>query len=386
MPSALRAPARSLAHLRWRRARRRNTWESRGRRRRVALVVAASVIGTIPSAGVLSPSPLVTQPVRSPVIRDELAVARTADPLGVAGGDRVIPPPPARFDAAPSPPAAPPFQLRPGWVAGPPAGGVWAVIIGIDDYPGSRFDLRASVNDASDVDAALAAYGVASDRRLVLRNTQADARTITDTLRWLVARASADATAVVFFAGHVRKLGAGSEAIVAADGGVVADVEVADLLRPLAARRAWIALASCYSGGFTEVLAPGRILTAASDASSLAYENEAYGRSYLVEYMVRRAMLQAEAPATVEEAFAWAADRLRAEHPDRVPVQYDQLDGELRLGPAPAAPAPPARPPPSSAGRNDPGSPSSPPPQEPEPTEDDDPCLLSVGSLVGCGE
>lgn len=257
------------------------------------------------------------------------------------------------------------------------------MVVGVDDYPGSRFDLRASVNDADDVDAALAAYGVAAERRLVLRNTQADARTITDALRWLVARSSAEATAVVFFAGHVRKLGAGSEAIVGADGGVVTDVEVADLLRPLAARRAWIALASCYAGGFTEVLAAGRILTAASDANSLAYENDAYGRSYLVEYMVRRAMLQGRA-ATVEQAFAWAADRLRAEHPDRVPVQYDQLDGELRLGPPPpASPAPPPNPSPSpSAGRDDP---SGPPTRDPEPAGDDDDCLLTVGSVIGCG-
>lgn len=267
-----------------------------------------------------------------------------------------------------------------------PSGGVWAVIIGIDDYPGSGSDLRASVNDANDVDAALAGYGVTGDRRLVLRNTQATADTIADALRWLVSRAGPDATAVFFYAGHVRKLGSGSEAIVAADGHVVTDVAVADLLRPLAAAQTWIGLASCYAGGFTEVLRPGRILTGAAGANSLAYENSSYGRSYLVEYMVRRAMLQRQAPGSIEESFAWASDALARDHPNRVPVQYDQVDGTLRIGtpppPAPPTAPAPAAPPPSSGG----GSPQ-PPPAEDQP--EDPPsqgCVVQLGSLVGCGD
>jgi hypothetical protein len=255
------------------------------------------------------------------------------------------------------------------------------VIIGIDDYPGGRSDLRASVRDANDVDAALAAYGIPGNRRLVLRDTQATAAVIADALRWIVDRAGPDATAVIFYAGHVRKLGPGSEAIVAADGQLVTDSTMADLLRPLAARQTWIAMASCYAGGFTEVLADGRILTGAAGADALAYENSTYGNSYLVEYMVDRAMLEGRAGTSVEQSFAWAHAELRRDHPSRVPVQYDQLDGELRLGPPPPpADSPPPRHAPAEA------PPSSPPPEEAPPPEEDDSCLVTIGSLVGCDQ
>jgi hypothetical protein len=257
---------------------------------------------------------------------------------------------------------------------------VWAVVIGIDDYPGGGSDLRASVADANVVDATLAGYGVGPDRRVVLRNTQAPAAVIEDALRWLVAHAGPDATAVFFYAGHVRKIGRGSEAIVAADGRLVSDRRVADLLRPLQART-WLVLASCYGGGFNEALAPNRILTGAAGPNSLAYENASYGNSYLVEYLFERAMLQGRAPETVERSYAWAVDALRRDHPNRVPVQYDQIAGDLRLGnpPPPAKPPPPSSPPEAEQPPSPP--PSTPPNDEPDPDGD---CLITIGGIAGC--
>lgn len=301
--------------------------------------------------------------------------APAADP-----GDRVIAPPPLVFDGRPAPRTPSPAALEdraPGSVV--PAGGVWAVIIGIDDYPGTRSDLRSAVADAGDVDAALARYGVPTERRLVLTNGQASAATIRSALDWLVAHAAVDATAVVFFAGHVRKLDDGAEAIVGADGDLVRDDEVASRLAGLHAHRAWIGIAACYGGGFTEALAPGRILTAAADADSLAYENASYGRSYLVEYMVRRAMLEGAADASIEQAFAWAVDNLRRDHPDRVPFQVDQAAGDLVLGT-------PTSPPATTPAPADP-APADAPPTEPAdegPAPEDDPCVVRLGSLVTC--
>jgi hypothetical protein len=356
---------------------------------RVGGLAVVALLACVPAATLPRPAGKLLAagaPSSSPV--REAARARTgphaagaAAALAAAEHDTPIAPPPATFDAPPPALAPPPAALHSASAPGR-AGGVWAVIIGVDDYPGSGSDLRASVNDANDVDAALAAYGVPSDRRLVLRNTQATAATIADSLRWLVGHSSSDATAVFFYAGHVRKLGKGSEAIVAADGRVVTDVAMRDLLRPLAARQTWIAMASCYAGGFSEVLAPGRILTGAADANSLAYENSSYGRSYLVEYMVRRAMLQRQAPDSIEQSFSWAASSLHDEHPNRMPVQYDKVDGELRLGfPPPTAPAATA-PAPQPGGGSPP--PSGPPQDDPPPPRDDD-CIVRIGSLVGCG-
>ncbi len=280
-----------------------------------------------------------------------------AEPLDVPPGDLAIAPPPDEFDAPPPPPVPPPEPLRRGAFDDVvPAGGVWAVVIGINDYPGTRHDLRSAVADADDVDRALAQFGVAASRRLVLRDREATARSIRLAAQWLVAHAGPDATAVFFFAGHVRKLAAETEAMVGADGQLVTDAELADALRPLQAARAWIVIAACYGGGFTEVLAPGRVLTAAADADSLAYENSYFGRSYLVQYMVREAMIERRAPGSVQRAFAYAEAALGRDYPHRVPVQIDHGHGELVLDKTGGAASTPA-PAPSGGGGAPPPSP-----------------------------
>jgi hypothetical protein len=236
-----------------------------------------------------------------------------------------------------------------------PTGGTWALLIGVNDYPGDRYDLRSAVNDVNDVDEALARMGVTADRRMRLLDQQATAGFIRTGLDWLTAHAGPDATMVVFYAGHVQKLSPRTEALVGADGGVVADAEIAEVLDRTSART-WIGIAACYAAGFDELVRPNRILTAAAGADSLAYENAAFGRSYLVEYMVRRAMLGAGL-TTVEAAFDRAVAQLRQDYPDRVPVEIDQLDGDLDLrvrsgttsgsSPAPSPAPPPSSPPPS---------------------------------------
>lgn len=276
--------------------------------------------------------------------RDEPTVAAAgAEAAAPLPGDAVIAPPPPEFEAAPAPPPPPPPALAPSrWAGVTPTGGTWALVVGINDYPGGRHDLRSAVTDAEDVNAALARLGVPGDNRVVLRDGQANRATIMAGLDWVTAHAGPDAVAVVFYAGHIRKLGGGVEAIVAADGGLIRDRELADALSGLQARRAWIGLAACYAGGFTEVGAPGRILTGAAPANSLAYENGQFGRSYMVEYMVRRAMIEGRADRSVEAAFGFAQSELQRDYPNRLPVQYDWLDGELDLRPPGAATSPPS--------------------------------------------
>ena len=307
---------------------------------------------------------------------DRLAApdAYVVDPLVIEGGgvdpmagpaplgDVTIAPPPEVFEAAPPPTVSAPPQLRrPAFEGVQAAGGTWAVMIGINDYPGAAHDLRSAVNDANDVNEALARMGVPGDHRLLLTKG-ADAELIRTAVDWLVAHAGPDSTAVFFYAGHVRKLSSDREAIVASDGSIVTDADLAAQLDRLQAQRTWVMLAACYSGGFTEVVKPGRILTAASPAHSLAYENDGFKRSYLVEYMVRRAIIEGRAAGSVEAAFAWARSELSRDYPNRVPVQFDAYDGELPLRPGRTASS---SPPPSSSQP----APSQPPPTQPAPSE-----------------
>jgi hypothetical protein len=315
-------------------------------------------------------------PLGSPPV--EVVTPPSGD-TGAPAGDVAIAPPPDTFDAPPAPAAPPPAALRsPASSSGARGGGVWAVIIGINDYPGSRSDLRSAVNDANDVNEALAGFGVPGSQRLLVRDRQATAGVVLAAADWLVQHAGPDATAVFFYAGHVRKLSSSTEAIVAADGRVVTDGQLASALSGLAARRAWIAMAACFGGGFDEMLAPGRVLTAAADADHLAYENASYGRSYMVQFMVREAMIERRAPDSVQSAYEYARAQLSAQYPGRVPVEYDRAGAPVILRQGAFAYGSSGAAPPSA------GSPSSPSPTTAPPSSDDGRCAHLAVVSVNC--
>lgn len=217
--------------------------------------------------------------------------------------------------------------------------GVWAVVVGIDDYPGTGRDLRAGVTDALDMQAALDAAAVPVDQRTVLLDGAATRDAVAGALDSLAANAGPKATVLVFFSGHVREVhgdpdGDGEEtdeAMVFADDVTMTDGELDAYLDRIPSKATWVAMAGCFGGGFDDIMAPGRLLTGASPEGSLAYENDRFGRTYLVEYMIRRAMLQGAAPASVQDSFNWATGAIAEDYPARVPVMFDQLDGPLVL-------------------------------------------------------
>jgi hypothetical protein len=143
-------------------------------------------------------------------------------------------------------------------------------------------------------------------------------------------------------------------------------------------------MAACYGGGFDELMKPGRILTAAADANSLAYENASFDRSYLDEYLIHQGLLEQRATGpTAQQAFDYAQAGLERDYPDRTLSQIDMsteaisLDGVHRDRP----PAPPPDPGGGSGGpvpAPTPPDPSSPPSAPP-------PCQNLLGLLCPPG-
>jgi hypothetical protein len=111
-------------------------------------------------------------------------------------------------------------------------------------------------------------------------------------------------------------------------------------------------------------MAPGRILTAAASENELAYENATLGHSYLVEYMVHRAMLQGRASGSVQDAFNWARAQIARDYPNRQPVVIDRTRGPVVLGRV-KAPGPPAGSQPPASTAQHPQPRPSPPPSDP---------------------
>ncbi|TMK41325.1 MAG: hypothetical protein E6G66_16935, partial [Actinobacteria bacterium] len=323
---------------------------------------AASSPGGVPTKGAVVP-------LASGAAGGEPTGSRSAPPLVAAATDVPIIPPSSfsgrRAAAVPPPPAL--------IASGPKEAGVWAVVVGINDYPGSDHDLTKAVADARAMDAALAGYGVPPSHRLLLLDGQASSGNLRRSLAWLVGHAAPDATAVVFFSGHVahvaeRQGGSARVALLAADGTGLTDREMARSLDHLEARSAWIAIAGCYGAEFDTLLAPGRLLTAAAGRGQLAYETTALDHSYLVEYMVQRAMLEGGAPDSVQAAFGWARAGIAHDYPSRQPVMIDRTSGAVKLrqaGSAATPPRPGGRPAEPDGPR--PGRPSSSPPDRSPP-------------------
>jgi hypothetical protein len=321
--------------------------------------VAATPTPTTASPVVLASSPAPAPPVEArpaPPVEAPLPPPPPpppgADPTaGVVLGDG----PSASGVAVPT--AAPPSPSRSTVADGPPGERVWAVVIGVDDYPGTRSDLRAAAADAGDLVTALLRFGVPTDHVLPLYDGSATVGGVLGAVDWLVAHAGPEDTAVLLFAGHVRDLGGGTEALVTADAGWIADWYLADRLRALRARDAWFVVAGCYGGGFDELLGPGRVLTAGAGPGELAYENDAYGRSYLAEFVLRRGLVEGAAGApTVQAAVDYGMRELGRQHPERQVWHVDaaghviSLDGIRRDGTAqPGAPSPPPPPEPDGA-------------------------------------
>ncbi len=299
-------------------------------------------------------------PAELPVDRP---IQYTPDGTGTAG------PPPDDTVRTPLPPRTD----VPHGVVTPESSTVHGVVVGINDYPGTANDLRGAVADAEDMSNALAMYGVPDANVATLEDGLATAKNVVDALQWLVQTTDANSTAVFFYAGHVRKLSDQTEAIVTSDGAVVPDWYLAQQLAGLPAHDVWIVMATCYGGGFTELLAPGRVLTAAADADNLAYENSAFGRSYLDEYLVHQGLLEGRAAApTAQAAYAYAQAGLERDYPNRTLTQFDEstepisLDGVHRPADG-STTAPSAPPPPPSGPLGLPTSPPSTPPPDPQP-------------------
>jgi hypothetical protein len=343
-------------------------------RTRIATGEGPSLFTRQPPAPVIAPTPPPPPPVERPIQAPD-------DPTSAA-------------EQSPEPSAQPfspsPFRDRLPILRAPTTEGarhVYGLIIGINDYPGTTTDLHGAVPDAEDMSDVLAMYGVPQENVRTLLDDEAGTADINDALHWLDDVTTPDSTAVLFYAGHVRKIDDHTEAVVAADGGVLPDWYLAAQLQDLPAHNFWIVMAACYGGGFTELLEPGRMLTAAADADSLAYENDAFGRSYLDEYLINQALLQkhAELP-TAQSAFMYAQAGLQRDYPNRTLTQIDQtteaisLDGVHRDAPPGGTSSDGG-----TSGGTDPIGPPPTPPTAPPSTPEPQPCRNLLGLLCPPG-
>ncbi len=149
---------------------------------------------------------------------------------------------------------------------GDPAG-KYAVLVGIDDYPGTGSDLSGPVDDARLVGEVLQSeYGFRSENILMLTDAQATRPGIANAIVRHLGQAGEDGVAVFFYSGHGTRLGENiglrgpldPEADGQDDGiyiygsnsesSIILDEEIGYLLAQLDAGRILMAIDACFSG------------------------------------------------------------------------------------------------------------------------------------------
>jgi hypothetical protein len=161
-------------------------------------------------------------------------------------------------------------QVNNDWAARFPGGGdpngKYAVVVGIDDYPGTVNDLRGPIDDATLVrDVLIERFGFPADNVVFLRDGEGNRAAIANAIVRHLGQAGPDGTAVFFYSGHGMRLdqnigvtgrldpetGNNVDEALAVWDGMILDEEVGLLLQYIQARNQLVVIDACFSGTAT---------------------------------------------------------------------------------------------------------------------------------------
>ncbi len=206
-------------------------------------------------------------------------------------------------------------------------GDKYAIIIGINDYPGTANDLQYTVNDANEMYEALTTnYGYDPANIHLLTDLQASSTAILNAVNDIKGKALAGDEVVFFFSGHGGKGRAADgdkeaidESIISHNGNpdgsliYIWDGELKQWFSDFKTSRIIFVFDSCLAGGMTDLAAPGRIINMATTETGTAYEFDSLQNGQFTYYFIEKGMLQGSADTTgtsgvvtVEEAFDYA--------------------------------------------------------------------------------
>lgn len=230
-----------------------------------------------------------------------------------------------------------------------PGGDHWALLVGINRHLGAVADNHVSREDAELLRELLLDAGWDDERIVLMTDTDATGTMIREGLSWLARKAGDDATVLLHYSGHSKKW--------YGDGGAILDMalwptdddfvrrdELAAALGAIPHGRLWGNFATCNAEGLHEAGLGDdrRVLTYSSRTPEKSYEdpdagNSVWGRFLLNEVLADRDTGGADAPMSLQEAFALAApratERTATQQPygSQTPVLHDGLGEPFAL-------------------------------------------------------
>ena len=148
----------------------------------------------------------------------------------------------------------------------------WAVLIGINDYPGSSNDLPFSINEILSFRNTLLDGGNWQDSHIqVLTDSDATEDGVFDALNWLDENEDENDISIIYYAGHASQ-NSSNERLQIYDYSI-SDIDLDAKLDEMEGDII-IILDCCYSGGFIDELGQrGRIVLAACQNDGYAYQD-----------------------------------------------------------------------------------------------------------------
>ncbi len=207
----------------------------------------------------------------------------------------------------------------------------YAIIIGISDYAGTVNDLDYCDDDAVDFKNALLETGWSEQDIVLLINDNATKYEILSAINELEGKEGPDDEVVFFYSGH------GSTGV-ANDGDderkdeciipyecqqdyFIWDGELRAAFSQFESQRMLFVFDSCYSGGMTDLAAPGRLVLMACGEKQLSLESSAWENGQFSYYFADQGLLNSKADLNgdgkiaFEEAFDYAKANCRSQTP-----------------------------------------------------------------------
>jgi len=229
----------------------------------------------------------------------------------------------------------------------PCTGNKYAIVIGIEDYPGTANDLQYAVDDAEDMRKVLVDnYGFQTDHIKFIKNTAATKTAIFDAIEEVENTVGAEDEVVFFFSGHGAKgrvddgdFNKTDQSIVVnndtqTDFEYIWDGELVQWFDSFPIKRLVFIFDSCLSGGMSVLDGSGRVVNMACSANGLSYESADWGGGHgqFTYYFVEQGMNNRYADVkpedqqvTDEEAFDYA----KANCQFQTPVIADKFTNDL---------------------------------------------------------
>lgn len=263
-----------------------------------------------------------------------------------------------------------------GVLGAPGSGEKYAIVVGICNYPGEENDICWSDGDSLNMYNALLGYGYTEENIYLFRDMvgngepfydpdgvtdgPATSKNIKDAITTVKEAAEKGDEVVFFFSGHGGDGMASDgdqekkdEAIVVHNGSSMVfwwDGTLKQMFEGIATSRVIFVFDSCLAGGMDDVAASGRVVAMGTSENQPGYvyskgiEGEEPGEGAFSHYFANEGLLQGLAEnydhdndpetedVTVEEAFFYAEEKVKADYKRQKPQIEDLFQDDLLLG------------------------------------------------------